>query len=133
MIAAHSKTNKIDIVNLIATVLFAASYVLVPVVLYTYRLSSFPRVIIAVVPLLTFILFLLRFNHSVHSQDELGRRVHLEATVLTVGVLVFLTVLKYSLELAFPDWSSVKDIPTQIGWFPFAYLVLLPIIRRRYS
>src|SRR5438874_1512812 len=92
MIPTQSNMKKIDIINLIATILFGASYVLVPVVLHTYRMSSFPRFMVAVVPLLTFIVFLFRFNHSVRSQDELGRRVHLEATVLTVGVMVFLTV-----------------------------------------
>ena len=133
MAAVQSKNKEFDIINLAATILFGASYVLTPVVLHAYAVASFPRVLIAVVPLLTFILFLFRFNQSVKSQDELGRRVHLEATVLTVGVLVFLTVLKFSLGLAFPDWSPAKEIPTQVGWFPFVYIILIPIIRRRYS
>ena len=127
----HSQSKRFDLLAWIITIMFGATFTLTPVVIYFYHIESFLRIIIAFVPMMMFVLFLLRFNHTVKSLDELGRRIHVETLVTALVIMALFSVLGPCLSLAF-QWKEAGQILQSIILLPIYYSIAAVIVRRRY-
>ena len=126
------RPKRFDLLTWITTILFGATFTLTPVVIHFYHIESFLRIIIAFVPMMMFVFFLLRFNHTVKSLDELGRRIHLETLITSLVLMALFTVLGSCLAMAMPEWKEVAIIFHSIILFPIYYSIAIVIVRRRY-
>ncbi len=127
----HSQSKRFDLLAWIITIMFGATFTLTPVVIHFYHIESFLRIIIAFVPMMMFVLFLLRFNHTVKSLDELGRRIHVETLVTAFVIMALFSVLGPCLSLAF-QWKEAGEILQSIILLPIYYSIAAVIVRRRY-
>lgn len=90
-------------------------------------------VLIAVVPIITFALFVLKYIKSISAMDEVNQRVQLEAVVIGFSLTVMLIMLLFLLSLSNisnPEWFGYAHVVIYcwafyfIGWF---------ISRRKYG
>jgi hypothetical protein len=90
-------------------------------------------VIIAIVPIITFALFVLKYIKSISVMDEVKQRVQLEAVVigfsLTVMLIMLLFLLKLS-DISNPDWFGYAYVVIYCWAF---YFIGLFISKRKYG
>lgn len=81
------------------------------------------RVLVALAPVLPFLLTLVGAVRGVRSMDELHRRVHLEALVLafplTLLFIMTLGLLELAVGLSADDWSYRHVLPVLIMFYAF--------------
>ena len=90
------------------------------------------RIAIAIAPLLPFLLFLRAWLSGLREQDELERRIQLEALAiafpLTIVLLMLLGLVQLAMPLSLDDWSFRHVW----AYLPIFYLGGLVLARRRY-
>ncbi len=120
------------------TVMFTALtwvivYLLTRALLDSNQLPQGWRVIVALAPMLPFAFFLLFILASIHSMDELQRRIQLEALAIAFPLAILLFMLLGLLQLAIPlspeDWSYRHTW----GYLPLLYFLGVAIASRRYQ
>jgi hypothetical protein len=81
------------------------------------------RLVIAIVPVLPFLLALIGAIRGIRSMDELHRRVHLEALVfafpLTLLFIMTLGLLELAVGLSADDWSYRHILPFLVMFYAF--------------
>jgi hypothetical protein len=86
-------------------------------------LPAWLRLLIALVPVLPFMLALVGFVRGIRSMDELHRRVHLEALVLafplTLLLVMTLGLLDLAVGLSPDDWSYRHLLPFLVIFYAF--------------
>ncbi len=122
----------IDPLTLLATIVFGISFGLSPFIIYWYKPNLPVQVVVAFIPFISFLLFLLRFQYSVNLLDELGKRIHRESLLYALTLIIIFKMAEYSFELAFPQWSGIDYIPSGFGWFPIWYIFGGKIVYKRY-
>jgi hypothetical protein len=96
-------------------------------------LDTWVRVTIALAPIPLFAWFLVNFIGMLRAQDELERRIHLEALAIAfpLGILLLqiLALMQRAVELRFEDWSYAHV------WIylPIFYFLSLGLVRKRYT
>ena len=119
--------------SVISALIYAVTY-LVATWLLKHRVFSQPiSVIIALMPIITFSIFILKYIKSFSVMDEVKQRVQLEAVVIGLSLTVILVMLLFLLSLcdiSNPAWFGYANLVIYcwffyfIGWF---------ISRRRYG
>ena len=113
--------------------LWFALYFAARVLLKRYDLETWPRVAIALAPLVPFAWCLVSIVRAVRAMDELERRIHLEALgfayPLATFLLMTLALMQRAVTLSFEDWSYAHV------WFylPVFYFFGLILAARRYE
>lgn len=118
---------------LTATLLWIAAFIAARFWLKSALLPHGLRLAIALLPLPFFAVMLWGVLRDIGRQDELERRIHLEALAVAFPLSILLLMTLGLLQLAMPlnpdDWSYRHIWP-----FPFAFYFLgLAMARRRYS
>lgn len=93
----------------------AATYVVGTWLLTSYTFEQPVAVIIAVVPIITFALFVFHYIKAIAAMDEIKQRVQLEAVVVGFSLITMLLMLLFLLNLSGIETSH---------WFGHAYLVI---------
>lgn len=76
--------------------------------------GQFVSVIIAIVPIITFSIFIFKFIKAISVMDEVKQRVQLEAVVIGFSLTAMLMMLLFLLSLC-----NISNL----GWFGYGYLV----------
>lgn len=112
---------------------FILAYFGARVLLESFVMETWLRVVVAILPVLPFILFLLMLIRGIRQMDELERRIQLEALAvafpLAILLLLTLGLLELAVKLKPEDWSYRHLWP-----FLFIfYLIGLVMAKRRYQ
>jgi len=100
---------------IISALIYGATY-LPAVWLLKHRVFEQPvSIIIAIVPIITFSIFIFKYIKSFSVMDEVKQRVQFEAVVIGFSLTAMLMMILFLLSLC--DISSP-------GWFGYAYLVI---------
>lgn len=116
----------------VSGILWMIVYTLALFALKKLELDRLPATIIAIAPIIPFVVFLHQFIHHLRNADELERRVQLEALAIafptTLVGLMLLGLLQLAVPLSEHDWSY-RHI---WGFLPLIYAMCLAIVWRRY-
>ncbi len=130
---SNSMRRGLDPLTLLATIVFGISFGLSPFIIYWYKPNLPVHVLVAFIPFISFIFFLLRFNYSVNILDELGKRIHQESIIYALTLVVVFGMVEYTLKLTFPHLDAVNYIPTGFGWLPIWYILGGAVVNKRYQ
>ena len=109
----QSKTN-VNRNSIIFALLYGATYLPAILLLKHHVFGQFVSIIIALVPIITFSIFILKLIKAFSAMDEVKQRVQLEAVVIGFSLTAMLLMLLFLLSLC--------DISNP-GWFGYANLV----------
>ncbi|MBC7936318.1 MAG: hypothetical protein H7Y86_13285 [Rhizobacter sp.] len=109
----RTKKN-VNLNSIIYALVYGATY-LPATLLLKYRVFGQPlSIIIAVIPIITFAIFILKFIKAFSVMDEVKQRVQLEAVVIGFSLTAMLIMLLFLLSLC-----DISDF----GWFGYANLL----------
>ena len=109
----QSKTN-VNRNSIIFALLYGVTYLPAILLLKHHVFGQFVSIIIALVPIITFSIFILKLIKAFSAMDEVKQRVQLEAVVIGFSLTAMLLMLLFLLSLC--------DISNP-GWFGYANLV----------
>lgn len=112
--------------SIIFAIIYGVTY-LPAVWLLKHRVFSRPiSIVIAIVPIITFAIFIVKLIKAFATMDEVKRRVQLEAAVIGFALMIALLMLLFTLSLcdiSNQDWFGYAELPCYgwlfyfIGWF----------------
>jgi len=100
--------------SVIFALIYGASYLAATWLLKHQVFNRSVSVLIAIVPIITFALFIIKYIKAISVMDEVKQRVQLEAVVIGFSLTAMLLMLLFLL--------SLYDIPNP-EWFGYAYIV----------
>ena len=111
---------------------WAVAYCVALFILRKLHVSSLVATIVAIAPILPFVLFLREYIAHIRSADELERRIQLESLAIafptTLVGLMLLGLLQIAIPLPEKDWSY-RNVWT---FLPVIYFTSVAIVSRRY-
>jgi len=117
----------------IFALIYAATY-LPATLLLKHRVFSQPvSIIIALVPIITFSIFIFKFIRAFSTMDEVKQRVQLEAVVIGFSLTAMLIMLLFLLSLcdiSNPDWFGYAPL---LGYCWVFYFIGWFISRKKYG
>jgi hypothetical protein len=100
--------------SIISALIYGATYIPATWLLKHHVFSQPVSIIIAIVPVITFAIFIYKYIKSFSGMDEVKQRVQLEAVVIGFSLTAMLVMILFLL--------SMCDVPI-FDWFGYAYLV----------
>ncbi len=122
-----------DRATLAAFVLWLVAYFACRWVLDHVELPVWARLIVALSPIVPFVIFLVLVISNVRSMDELHRRVHLEALAFAFPVSVVVIMVLGLLQLVIPFNQQRFNFRDVWGILWLLYLIGVSFTWRRYS
>jgi hypothetical protein len=119
--------------SIIFALLYGATYLPV-VLLLKHRVFSQPvSVVLALVPIITFAVFIFKLIRAFGTMDEVQQRVQLEAVVIgfsLTAMLIMLLFLQSLCDISNPDWFGYAHM---VGYCWLFYFVGWFISKRKYG
>lgn len=114
-------------------IVWAITFFAAMILLRKFEIEGWLRIVIALLPVIPFVVFLSMALASIRSLDELWRRIHLEAFAiafpLTVLMLMILGLMELATGLSRDNWSYRHVW----AYMPLFYVIGVFIAKRRYS
>ncbi len=119
--------------SMVFAIIYVATYLPAVLLLKHHAFGQLLSLIIAIVPIITFSLFIFYFIKSISVMDEVKQRVQLEAVVIgfSLTAMLMMTLFLLSLcDISNPNWFGYADLVIYCWLF---YLVGLFISKKKYG
>ncbi len=119
--------------SVIFALIHAATYVPATWVLSKHQFDQPASVIIAIIPIITFAIFILKYIKAFSVMDEVKQRVQLEAVVIGFSLTVMLTMLLFLLELCDISNHGLFGYGNMVGFCWAFYFIGWIISKKKYG